>query len=1604
MGFRIDSKIIFGAPAATRSGARERLTAIAPRSSPDPEVWECPSAIALEQFRPTPSPRRADQSALGYSARRTRRKVGILSLLILPLILALTVAVLPVRGAPLRLVLRAGHPLERLLTLKGMTWSDFAPAGWVTVIPTMSSVVASSTHGFDPATADYAISTDAGGTWSAWLVSGLSVTGAVSSTQTLAVTNLTFPDAPSANLIRFRIAEIGGALQLSPNYTLRVDTTQPVSVVTQPIDGAALKVVPAIAGTADDGAGSGVSRVETSLRRHTDDRYWSGTGWVLEEQWLTATGTAAWNYATTPPAWADGTGYTVRSRATDTAGNAEVPHAGSSFVFDTTPPVITLTAPNGGEVWTGGQSYTITWTATDAVGLPPEPITLSVSYDAGATWATLAVNLPNTGSYPWTPPLADTNRAMMQIEVIDRAGNRGVDRSNAVFTLDSTLPGAPLNLTANPDTWTNVDGFTVSWTNPVDVSPVAGAWYKLDAPPSGPSDGVYVAGTAITHIPDIAPATDGAHPIYVWLQDAVGRADHSKAATTTLYRDQTPPPPPFGLAGNPARRWTNANSFTETWTNPLDLSGIAGAYYRFDSEGAYPTDGILVSTSNRITDIIVPEDGKHDLYLWLVDTAGNVSHLNRNIDPQVFWYDGTPPSSAVVLTPPLPASGWYSATVTAAFQGLDPVGGSGLDAVRHRIDGSLWSTEPLAQLTTEGQHEINFYAQDLAGNWEPVRQVLLALDLTPPAVSLIPGRPPQANGWYTAPVTLTLTVADALSGNPRAYYRLNGGAWQSDRQIRITADGVYQIEYFGEDAAGNRTAIGTSQVKLDSTPPSTAYLVEANQGQNGWFTSSLTVKLIATDNAAGVAATYYQINTGAWQTGSQFQLSNDGLYTILFYSTDAAGNTETGFPVQLKLDSAAPGAPTAVETTPNGWSRVNRFSVQWANPTDLSGLAGVYYRLDSAPTGNTDGTFSPLTNRLDGLTVPSEGVHPIYLWLRDNAGNADYRNRTQAPSLRYDATPPTTTATLQGPAGSNGWYRGPVTVTLTSVDGASGLAFVRYRLNAGPWIVTTAPTTSLLISSADKHIVEFAAQDVAGNAEPTREQTIRIDSTPPPAAIRLSAGPSGWQHYNSFDLLWTAPADQSGIAGAYVKFNAPPTGPTDGTFHPAAEALHGLEVPGEGVHDVYVWLRDLAGNSNQATAVALPKSMWYDGTPPRTEVDRAGTLGQNGWFVGPITFTMTATDATSGLDSIRYQVDDGPWHNGDHFTFADEGVHVVRISSTDIAGNTEPAQVFEIRLDSLPPIAQLGSLARYQGKPSFAVSWQGYDPALGSGLTTYEVQVRDGYAAAWQTWFAHTTQTSATFSGERGHTYFFRVAARDLAGNRQPFTAGETRAMVETVLNGGFDTGNFADWQTSGLLFKAVVPTAGPSGANILAARLGSEEYGPSIIDPGAVPVGDASILQVVQVPDSSQMLHPTLSFWYRVQTYDVMHSKVCQNGVCDTFDVTVDDGSAETLLLRDGNPTTKYRELYDTGWKWAKLDLTPFAGQTVQLKFANWNRHDNKFNTWTYMDDVRLIEWPLYGTYLSSIMNGTSGGAAWFSGSEMPQVAPTTALGDEIAETDDER
>jgi hypothetical protein len=62
---------------------------------------------------------------------------------------------------------------------------------------------------------------------------------------------------------------------------------------------------------------------------------------------------------------------------------------------------------------------------------------------------------------------------------------------------------------------------------------------------------------------------------------------------------------------------------------------------------------------------------------------------------------------------------------------------------------------------------------------------------------------------------------------------------------------------------------------------------------------------------------------------------------------------------------------------------------------------------------------------------------------------------------------------------------------------------------------------------------------------------------------------------------------------------------------------------------------------------------------------------------------------------------------------------------------------------------------------SFPVTWSAADAA---GVASYDVDVRDGRDGDWQAWRTAATSTSATYSGQKGHTYYFRARATSRAG------------------------------------------------------------------------------------------------------------------------------------------------------------------------------------------------------------------------------------------------
>lgn len=87
--------------------------------------------------------------------------------------------------------------------------------------------------------------------------------------------------------------------------------------------------------------------------------------------------------------------------------------------------------------------------------------------------------------------------------------------------------------------------------------------------------------------------------------------------------------------------------------------------------------------------------------------------------------------------------------------------------------------------------------------------------------------------------------------------------------------------------------------------------------------------------------------------------------------------------------------------------------------------------------------------------------------------------------------------------------------------------------------------------------------------------------------------------------------------------------------------------------------------------------------------------------------------------------------------------------------------------DTMPPSGGIGNMPPVTDAYAIPVRWRAID--VGSGLASYTVQVRDRATTGWTTWQTNVTGTAPTYIGVPGHTYEFRVSAKDRLGNAQPW-------------------------------------------------------------------------------------------------------------------------------------------------------------------------------------------------------------------------------------------
>lgn len=332
-------------------------------------------------------------------------------------------------------------------------------------------------------------------------------------------------------------------------------------------------------------------------------------------------------------------------------------------------------------------------------------------------------------------------------------------------------------------------------------------------------------------------------------------------------------------------------------------------------------------------------------------------------------------------------------------------------------------------------------------------------------------------------------------------------------------DGDGNKEIILGNSNGNIYAYTYFNKPLDTIPPVTTDDVD---GQ--WHNSSVTVTLTAGDTESGVAATYYTID-GTEPTinspeGTTFSISNEGIYTIKYFSVDIAGNVEgtKTAPNQVKIDKTP---PITIDDADGQWHNTD----VTVKLTALDNLSHVKYTLskyympdESASTlletllsllGGDTGIKESVISEGENVSLSDEGTYDIHYYSEDNANNIETEKVSK--QVKIDKTSPVTEAVLSGSLGSS-CYSTDVGVTLAANDAMSGVANMLYDMDGTGWMNYPGKFS---ISGEGLHLIKYMSVDNAGNKDVEHNMGFTIDKTPPEAIIGFDPVSKDIKVYNS---------------------------------------------------------------------------------------------------------------------------------------------------------------------------------------------------------------------------------------------------------------------------------------------------------------------------------------------------------------------------------------------------------------------------------------------------------------------------------------------------------
>ncbi|MBU1158050.1 MAG: hypothetical protein KKE24_01770 [Candidatus Thermoplasmatota archaeon] len=247
----------------------------------------------------------------------------------------------------------------------------------------------------------------------------------------------------------------------------------------------------------------------------------------------------------------------------------------------------------------------------------------------------------------------------------------------------------------------------------------------------------------------------------------------------TLTLSEEPPLTTVDLAGTEGENGWYISDVEVTLTAAGGTGGVNSTYYSLDG-GAWTeyTDSFTVTA-----------DGSHTLRYYSDDMAGNEEPV-RTVKIGI---DRHAPTATAAPSGTVGDNEWYTSGVSVVLAGSDP-SGSGVSVLRYRIDGGAWVNYTSAiSISDDGEHTIEFFAIDVAGNEGSTNELTFNIDtVAPETTATVSGS------------TVTLTASDGTSGVNVTMYRIDGGEWVVyTAPFEVTGSGNHTVEFYSTDDAGN---------------------------------------------------------------------------------------------------------------------------------------------------------------------------------------------------------------------------------------------------------------------------------------------------------------------------------------------------------------------------------------------------------------------------------------------------------------------------------------------------------------------------------------------------------------------------------------------------------------------------------------------------------------------------------------------------------------------------------------------------------------------------------------------------------------------------------